>query len=190
MKYEAIVIGTSAGGIDALKTVLINVERPVRVPIVIVQHLSPMYESHLATILTEHTGHFVVEVNEKEILRPGIVYVAPSNYHVLIEIDKTFSLTVDKRVSYARPSIDVLFETASDAYHHQLIGIILTGANRDGAHGLKTLVSKGGFGIVQEPETAYATEMPLAASEYVNEDHILPLNQIGSMINKLLLQKS
>lgn len=189
MKYEAVVIGTSAGGIDALKAVLTRMKKPSRVPIVIVQHLSPKFESHLPAILTEHTGHFVVEVNEKESLKPGIVYVAPPNYHVLIEKDLTFTLTVDKRVSYARPSIDLLFDTASDTFADKLIGVILTGANHDGAEGFKLLIENGGYGIVQDPQMAYATEMPLAASRYAEKNNIKDINKIGTLIDRLLLLK-
>ena len=186
MSYEVVVIGTSAGGIDALKSILEEIKKPISVPIIIVQHLSPRRESCLASILTHATGHFVRDVEEKEIIEKNVVYLAPSNYHILVEKDRTFSLTVDERVSYARPSIDILFETAADAYREHLIGVILTGANHDGARGLEVIKAYGGYTIIQVPETAYASEMPQAAIDRIYPDEVIPLKSIGQRINQLL----
>ncbi len=186
MGYNAVVIGTSAGGIDALKSVLSNIKKPLLLPIVIVQHLSPRHESYLPSILTHFTGHKVKEIEEKEKIHGGIIYIAPPNFHVLVEKNGTLTLTVEKRVSYARPSIDVLFETAADAYRNELIGVILTGANHDGANGLKCIKFYGGYTIVQEPLKAYASEMPRAAIKKSMPDIILPLDEIGAHLNKIM----
>lgn len=186
MRFAAIVIGTSAGGIEALKTVLQKIKHPLKLPIVIVQHLSPRHESYLPSILASVTGHNIKEAEEKERLENGWIYIAPPNFHVLIEKDGTLSLTVDKRVAYARPSIDVLFETAADAYRDKLIGVILTGANHDGASGMKCIKDMGGYTIVQNPETAYASEMPKSALELITPDAILAIEEIGTRIDELM----
>ncbi len=126
-----------------------------------------------------------MEAGEKEELRPGKVYLAPANYHLLVEDDRTLSLSVDERVNFARPSVDVLFETASDAFGSRLVGIILTGANRDGSMGLKKIRQNGGLTLVQAPETAFADGMPRAAIAACAADHILPLDQIGPFLCRL-----
>ena len=186
MPYNAIVIGTSAGGIEALKTILKKISKPLPLPIIIVQHLSPRHESYLPAILSHESGHHVKEVDEKEKLVKGWVYVAPPNYHVIIEKDGTLSLTVEKRVSYARPSIDLLFESAADAYREKLIGVILTGANHDGASGMKCIKDYGGHTVVQEPKGAYAAQMPSSALGKITPDAILDLESIGTYIDRLI----
>ncbi|MBI9012769.1 MAG: chemotaxis protein CheB [Clostridiales bacterium] len=183
--FKAIVIGTSAGGLVAAKELLTILKHPYPLPIIIIQHLSPSHESYLPKLLSE-TGHMVLEVDEKTPIEKGKVYVAPPNYHVLIEKDYTFSLTVEARESYARPSIDVTFETASDAYKHQLIGILLTGANHDGAKGMKRIFVNKGFTIVQDPKTAHAEEMPVSALKLIKPDKILSINEIGHFLNDLV----
>ena len=182
--FKAIVIGTSAGGLVAAKELLTILEYPYPLPIILIQHLSPSHESYLPNLLSE-TGHRVFEVDEKIAIEKGKVYVAPPNYHVLIEKDFTFSLTVEARESYARPSIDVTFETASDAYKHQLIGILLTGANHDGAKGLKRIFENEGYTIIQDPKTSYAEEMPASALRLIKPNKILSLKEIGHFLNDL-----
>lgn len=186
MRFDAIVIGTSAGGIEALKVVLSKIRKPLEVPIVIVQHLSPRHESYLPAILSHETGHRVKEIDEKEMLLKGWIYIAPPNYHAIIEKNGSISLTVEKRVSYARPSIDVLFESAADAYREKLIGVILTGANHDGALGIKCIRDHGGYTVVQSPSNAYAAEMPRSAMEWIEPDAILDLKDIGAHIDMLI----
>lgn len=186
MNYAAIAIGTSAGGIEALKAILKGIDKPLSVPIVIVQHLSPRHESYLPSILAQVTGHNVKEIEEKERLESGWIYIAPPNFHVLVEKDETLSLTVEKRVCYARPSIDVMFETAADAYREKLIGVILTGANHDGALGMKRIKELGGYTIIQNPERAYSSEMPYAALGEIDPDAILDIEEIGAHISTLL----
>ncbi len=113
------------------------------------------------------------------------IYIAPPNYHLLVEADRTFSLSIDEPVNYARPSINVLFETAADVYKTNLVGVILTGANADGSHGLKRIKETGGLSVVQDPSTAEADTMPKAAIAAVDVDYVLPLEEIGKVITML-----
>ncbi|MCX6242696.1 MAG: chemotaxis protein CheB [Bacteroidetes bacterium] len=184
-KYKVIVIGSSAGGLNALKTLLRNLDKGFRIPVIIVQHISPDSENYLIHILNDLNRLKVKEADEKEHLQPGYAYVAPPNYHLLIEPDQTFTLTIDERVNYARPSIDVLFETAAEVFREHLIGIILTGANNDGSHGLKRIKELGGMAIVQDPETAEVDSMPKAAVAACAVDHVLSLEEISAFLNKL-----
>ncbi len=131
----------------------------------------------------------VKQADEKEKILQGSVYFAPPNYHLLVEDDHTFSLTVDPAVNYARPSIDVLFETAASAYGSRLIGVILTGANSDGSLGLKKIKEMGGLTIVQAPESAEVDAMPKAAISAVRPDHVLDLEGVGSLLMDLDRQK-
>lgn len=159
----AVVIGASAGALEALSTLLPALPKQYRLPIIVVVHLPEGKESLLATLLQAKCALRVKEADDKETIEGGTVYIAPPNYHLLIESGRYFSLSVDEPVAYSRPSIDVLFESAADAYGNELIGIILTGANDDGAQGLKAITDEGGTALVQTPESAYASHMPQAA---------------------------
>ncbi len=184
-RYEAVVIGSSAGGLNALKTIFKSLDRSFRIPFIIVQHISPDSENYLIQILNDLNRLNVKEADEKEVPRRGMAYLAPPNYHLLVEPDRSFTLTVDERVNYARPSIDVLFETAAEAYRDALIGIILTGANNDGSKGLKKIKEFGGVTIVQDPENAEVDSMPKAAIRTAKVDHILTLEGIAAFLNDL-----
>ena len=185
MKFEAVVIGSSAGGMEALRRVLSTLPEKFELPIIVVQHLNPNSESYLAEYLSRYCCFKVKEVEEKERVKKGWIYISPPNYHTLIEKDGSFTLTVEERVSYARPSIDVLFETAADAFGERLIGIILTGANSDGSYGLMKIKKNGGIAIVQDPDTAEVDMMPRAALERVTADYVLNLEDIGQMLINL-----
>ncbi len=185
MIYKAIVIGSSAGGLNALRTLLTMLESNFKIPIIIVQHTSPNSDNYITTYLNNLCNLNVKEADEKERITPGNIYFAPPNFHLLVEENFTFSLSIDERVNFARPSIDVLFDTASYTYKKQLIGIILTGANHDGAMGLKKIKQAGGLTIVQDPKTAESKNMPLSAIQATNVDHILSLNDIGHLLNAL-----
>ncbi len=189
-KYKAIVIGVSAGGFKALKTILSNLPSDFALSVIIVLHRHSDSDNHLERSLNDICKIRVKQANEKEGVKDGVVYVAPPNYHLLIEDDKTFSLSVEGAVNYARPSIDVLFESAAYAYGSELIGIVLTGSNKDGSQGLKRIKETGGLTIVQSPETADFSDMPRAAIAAVELDHILPLNQIGPFLRKLKIRKN
>lgn len=183
-KYLAVVIGSSAGGLNALKTIFRKLDDDFHLPVIIVQHISPDSENYLIHILNELKKLKVKEADEKEIPMNGIAYIAPPNYHLLLEPDRLFTLTVDERVNYARPSIDVLFETAAEAYKENLIGIILTGANNDGSKGLKKIKEFGGLTIVQDPDTAEVDSMPRAALQTTHVDMILSLEEISAFLNE------
>jgi two-component system chemotaxis response regulator CheB len=188
--YRAIVIGSSTGGLDALRIILEVLPKNFAVPVLVAQHISPHSDNYLATFLDHICQVSVKEAEEKEKAIPGHVYLAPPNYHLLVEIDGSMSLSVEARVSYARPSIDVLFESAAEAYNRSLIGIILTGANSDGSKGLKRIKECQGLTIVQDPNTAQAEAMPRAAISATNVDYITPLIEIGPLLNKIIIGKS
>ena len=185
LNFEAVVIGTSAGGVNALQVILKSLPRNFALSVIIVQHLHPNSDDYSARILNDSCKMTVKQANEKEKIEPGVVYTAPPNYHLLVEEDKTFSLSIAEREKYARPSIDILFETAADVYGAELIGIILTGANNDGSQGLKRIKEKGGLTIVQDPETAEVDSMPRDAIATTKVDYILPLEQIGPHLRKM-----
>ena len=147
-RYEAIVMGTSAGGLNALSTVLPMLPGDFPLAIVVVQHVHRDSGNFFVEYLHEKCQLRVKEAEEKESIQPGVVYIAPANYHLLIEHNRTFALTIDEKVNYSRPSIDVLFDAAAQVYGSRLIGIVLTGANADGAKGLKTIKAHGGLAIV------------------------------------------
>ena len=184
MDYEAIVIGTSAGGLNALQKILGPLPADFPLPILVVQHRLPAADDFLTFSLNESCALSVKEAEEKELIKPGFIYIAPANYHLLVEGDKTLSLTIDAKVCYARPSIDVLFETAAEAYLSALVGIILTGANNDGTAGLKKIKEKGGLTIAQDPATAESDVMPLSAIRENVVDKILSLAEIASFLSQ------
>ena len=185
MKPKAIVIGSSAGGLQALKTIFSLLESDFSIPIIVVQHISPHSDNYITTYLNRICNIKVKEANEKELIEDGTIYFAPPNFHLLIEDNFTFSLSTEERVNFARPSIDVLFETAAFAYGKNLAGIILTGANNDGAAGLNTIKKYGGLTIVQDPKTAEVDTMPSSAIKISKVDYILSLGGIGKLLTKL-----
>lgn len=185
VKYKAVVVGSSAGGLNALKNLIRNLDKDFSIPVIIVQHISPDSENYLVHILNDLKRLKVKEADEKEVAAEGHAYVAPPNYHLLVEPDGSFTLTVDERVNYARPSIDVLFETAAETFRDKLIGIILTGANNDGSRGLKKIKDMGGMAIVQDPSTAEVDSMPRAAIQACRVDHVLSIEEIAAFLNKL-----
>ena len=182
---EAVVIGASAGGFEALLAILKGLPATYPMPLVAVLHLPDNHESRLAELFGYRLSLQVREARDKESLAPGMLYFAPSGYHLLIENDHSFSLSCEERVSYARPSIDVLFDSAADAYGKSLAGILLTGANYDGAAGLAGMRGAGALTIVQDPSTAEVATMPEAAIRRMTPDLILPLAQIHSVLRQL-----
>ncbi|MEH2165274.1 MAG: chemotaxis protein CheB [Nostoc sp.] len=184
MSFQIVVIGTSLGGLSALKIVLGNLPSDFHVPIAIVQHRHKESSKTLQDLLQESTLLKIQEVEDKDEILPGHIYIAPADYHLLVEPGH-FALSTDEPVSYARPSIDVLFESAADVYTEQVIGVILTGANQDGVQGLKKIKARGGITIVQEPATAESDIMPEAAISAITVDWILTLSNIASQMVKL-----
>ena len=187
MAPEAIAIGCSAGGLTALERLLAQLDPRLPQPLLVCCHTGSATVELMCELLARHTRLRVTEARERELPQAGTVHVAPSGYHLLIEHDRRFALSVDPRVSYARPSIDVLFDSAAEAYRDALVGVVLTGANSDGAQGLATIRGHGGIAIVQEPGDAESPTMPQAALERAGADHCLPLADIPSLLNRLCL---
>ncbi len=183
-KFELVVIGCSMGGMHALQVIFSVLPKDFPVPIAVVQHRYRTSNEGLPEFLRRRTQLQVVDTTDKEWIRPGTVYLAPANYHLLVERGE-LSLSVDEAVAYSRPSIDVLFESSADAYGAGVIGVILTGANADGARGVARIKSRGGFVIAQDPETAESPAMPRAAIEAARVDRILPLDRIGPFLVEL-----
>ena len=185
MAFELLVIGTSLGGFSALKVLLGGLAQPFPLAIAIVQHRHKDSSPSMEVSIQQYTPLPVHEAEDKDELLPGHVYLAPADYHLLVERDY-LTLSVDEPVCFARPSIDVLFESAADAYAERAIGIILTGANRDGTNGLARLKARGGLAIVQDPATADTGMMPQAAIATTRVDAILPLPDIAPYLVNLL----
>lgn len=178
MSFEIVVVGASTGGLKALQSLLSGLPAEFSLPIVIVQHRRNDSESGLCEYLGRFSSLPVCEPDDKEPLLSGHVYLAPRDYHLLIE-GGCFALSTLPPVRFARPSIDVLFETAADAFGSKTIGVVLTGANSDGARGAAAIKSCGGLLLVQEPDSAECRDLPAAAIAQATPDWILPLNQIA-----------
>ena len=184
MAFEIVVIGASYGGLSALQTILSELSPELCLPVVIVQHRKKDGDDGLCEYLKKRSPLPLSEPNDKDNVEPGRVYLAPRDYHLLIE-ESHFALSTESPVAFARPSIDVLFESAADVYHERAIGVILTGANRDGASGLAKIKALGGIAVVQEPESAESRVMPDAAISAAKVDRILPLAGIAPFLNEL-----
>lgn len=180
------VIGVSAGGMKALSILLSGLEPDFQIPLAIVQHRLASPDNFLITYLDNRCRLTVKEAEEKEKIREGHVYIAPADYHLLIEKDRTISLSVDDPVCFSRPSIDVLFDTAAAAYKEKLIGLILTGANSDGSEGVKQIKAAGGLIIAQNPQNASSAVMPQSAIDTGCVDFILELEEIPHFLEDLL----
>jgi two-component system chemotaxis response regulator CheB len=154
-------------------------------PVIIAQHLHPLQDGAAIIHYAGGSALTVKDADEKESVRVGFVYFAPPNYHLLVEDDRTFSLSIDAKVHFTRPSVDVLFESAADAYGAGLIGIVLSGANQDGAAGLLYIKQRGGLTIAQDPQDADVGYMPKSAIEIANPDHILPADAICKLLVEL-----
>ncbi|MEB2325560.1 MAG: chemotaxis protein CheB [Pseudomonas sp.] len=182
---EAVVIGTSAGGLAALSVLVAGLEATFRLPLLVVQHIPSGVPTQLAEIFQRKTDLHVKEADEKERVRGGTLYFAAPGYHLLVEQDTSLSLSQDDSVHFSRPSIDVLFESAADAWGERVAGILLTGANEDGAAGLEAIHRAGGLTIVQDPGEAEVDSMPRAALQRFAPDYILPLRDIHRLLREL-----
>ncbi len=182
---QAVVIGASAGALDALSVILPALPRDYSLPIIIVVHLPPDKNSVLAALFGDKCAMPVVEAADKEAVCAGTIYFAPPGYHLLIETDKTLSLSSDQPVFFSRPSVDVLFESAADAYGAALISVVLTGANQDGANGMKSVIASGGRGLIQRPGGAFATAMPEAAIALCPTAHVLSVAEIALYLRSI-----
>lgn len=181
--FKAIVIGTSFGGHEALKLILPQFEKGFPLPVIIVLHIGDHNNDSFINHLDEVCKLVVKEAEGNEPILPGTVYFAPPNYHLLVEDNFTFSLSTDEKLNFSRPSIDILFESAAWVYKKELIGVVLTGANSDGAEGLKIIKDLGGKTICQNPCSAMAPAMPSAAIKIAGPDIRL---ELGNIANKLI----
>jgi two-component system, chemotaxis family, protein-glutamate methylesterase/glutaminase len=182
---DAVVIGASAGGVTAIITLLEALPADFSAAVVIVLHLPPERSSALVKILARRCALRVKDAEDKETIVPGTVYLAPPDYHVMIEPELTLSLSQDEPEHFSRPSIDVLFESAALAYRDRLLGIVLTGASADGAEGLKTVRQMGGDAWVQDPAEAFARVMPDSAIARARTDRIMPVAKIAAKLAHL-----
>ena len=200
-RIDAVVIGASAGGVEALSVLLPALPATLRPAILIVQHLPRERASLLADIFAAKCARPVREAEDKEPVQPGAVYFAPPDYHLLVDrigdsqaqgrgrksapIAAQIALSADEAVNFSRPSIDVLFESAADVYGDRLLGIILTGANHDGAAGLAAVGQAAGVTVAQQPDTAQNSMMPMAAIKQSPVDYVLTLDQIADLLRTL-----
>ena len=183
MAFEIVVVGTSFGGLAALQVVLPALARNFPLPVVVVQHRGKDSDN-LCEFLQRHSALPLTEPNDKEAIVPGRIYLAPRDYHLLVEREG-FALSTEAPVGYARPSVNVLFESAADVYQERVVGVVLTGANADGARGLAKIKAYGGLCVVEDPAGAASSGMPRAALAATPVDAILPLPEIAPFLNQL-----
>jgi len=183
--FKAVVVGASAGGVEALLRVYASLPLRFSLPVITVLHLPDGRHSQLAEVFERRLMRPVREAADKAVIEPGMFYFAGPSYHLSVERNLSFSLSQEERVHYSRPAIDFLFSSAADAYAEALVGVLLTGANEDGAKGLATIKRAGGLTIVQDPAEAQVAVMPAAAIARCTPDHILPLHGIGVLLAEL-----
>lgn len=188
-QFKAVVIGVSTGGVSALKLLLGALPADYPLPLLVVAHITPDADDGLAVLLNTLCAIRVKEADELEAIRPGSVYLAPANYHLLLERGGTLTLSIDPPVNFARPSVDVLFESAAEAYGPALIGIVLTGAGSDGSAGLLKIHRQGGLTIVQDPADAEMDAMPKSALQLLKADHVVRLREIPGLLLRLAPRK-
>lgn len=184
-RYRLVVVGASLGGLDALRTLLAALPADFPLPVAIVQHVAEDAPGMLAGMLGKAARLPVFEPEDKDPIEEGHVYIAPPGYHLLVERDGTFALSADAPELFARPSIDVLFESAAEAFGPAVIGVTLTASSTDGAQGLAAIKRRGGLAIVQTPESAESPILPRAALAATRVDHVVPLREIGPLLARL-----
>ncbi|MCE0460628.1 MULTISPECIES: chemotaxis protein CheB [Pseudomonas] len=181
-RVEAIVVGASAGGVEALLKVFGQLRKRFGIPVLVVLHLPDERDSQLATVFGHRLAIPVEEARDKQDIQPGTLYFATPGYHLSVEADRSLSLSLEDPVHHSRPSIDVLFESAADVYGPNLLAVLLTGANDDGARGLARVKALGGITVVQDPDEAQVSTMPEAALALHEPDHILTLQGISHLL--------
>lgn len=182
-RCRALIIGGSAGSLEVLLKVFPNINVTIPFPIIIVVHRKHGADSLLPVLLSTRTNLKVKEVDEKEKIMPGIVYIAPSDYHLLVEQDETFSLDYSEKINYSRPAIDATFQTAAEVYKTNLVCMLLSGSNSDGVNGLKSVKAWGGTTIIQDLQSAQVAYMPEQAKIHVKIDWELPIEDMAEFIN-------
>lgn len=171
--HKTLVIGGSAGSLTHVLQLLPYLTKDLNIAVVIVFHRRETEDTSLVDVLSKRSVLRVKEADEKEIIQPGVIYIAPTNYHLLIEKDNTFSLDYSEKVNYCRPSIDVTFESAADALQHSVVALLLSGANDDGTKGSIAIKEAGGIVVIQDPATAEVSYMPQYALDHVKADLVL-----------------
>ena len=184
-QFKAVVIGASTGGVSALKIILGALPADFPIPVLVTTHISPDSGDGLAVLLNTLSVIRVKEADDQETISPGTVYLAPANYHLLAERGGNLALSIDPPVNFARPSVDVLFESAAQVYGPALIGVILTGAGSDGSKGLLKIKNSGGLTIVQDPADAEMDSMPRSALQLLKADHVVRLMEIPALLMTL-----
>ena len=185
-RYRALIIGGSAGSFQVIVHILSNLPKNFPLPIFLSLHRLKHIRNGFVEALSIKSNIKVVEPYDKELPKPGVAYLAPANYHMLIDIDRRLTLSVTRQVNHSRPSIDLSFQTAADAYRDKLVGVILSGANKDGALGLKKVKENGGYTVVQDPKDSQIITMPTAAMSYIEPNNVLTVKEISKLINKLV----
>ncbi|HET9424180.1 MAG TPA: chemotaxis protein CheB [Gemmatimonadaceae bacterium] len=184
--YEIAVVGTSWGGLAALRELVAALPAELKMPVVLIQHRHRMSDGALSGLLQDRTKLRVCEVEDKTPIEGGSVYIAPADYHLLIE-PGYFTLSVEEPIRYSRPSIDLTFSSAADVFGAKTIGAVLTGANADGSEGLRRIAERGGLALVQEPATAESPTMPSAALKAVPSARVLTIREIGKLIGEMAM---
>jgi two-component system chemotaxis response regulator CheB len=182
---ELLIIGGSAGGLDVLLEVLPNLKNPISFPVVIVLHRKNTQEETLTALMSMKATLPVKEIEDKEPIQESVIYIAPADYHLLIEKSRHFALDYSEKINFSRPSIDVAFESAADVYGASLVCIILSGGNTDGTEGARIIKEKGGVVVAQQPETAVVPFMPDFMIKHVQPQHVLNIRQLIQFINSL-----
>ncbi len=183
--YKLVVIGGSAGSLKVLSKILNAIPSDFSLPIVLCCHRLKHVRSGFVEALALKSAKEVIEPEDKEMIKKGMVYLAPANYHLSLEVGKTIALSTEEMINNSRPSIDITLESAAFAYTDKLIGILLTGANKDGAMGMKKIKDKGGLTIVQEPSECFIDTMPKAALSVTPIDYVLRTDQIIEFLKQL-----
>jgi two-component system chemotaxis response regulator CheB len=182
---KLLVIGGSAGSIEVIIKILEKLNNNLSIAIVIIIHRKKTSDASLTQLFNNRSTILVTEADEKEPIVPGRIYLAPADYHLLIENDYTISLDTSEKVQFSRPSIDVTFESAADVYGESLAALLLSGANSDGAQGLLTIANSGGITIVQNPASAEVDFMPKAAIFKTVVDYIIETNDLPGLVNDM-----
>jgi two-component system chemotaxis response regulator CheB len=189
-RVDAVVIGTSAGGVEALGQLLPALPATLRVPVFIVVHLPRERPSLLAEIFQPRCAASIREADDKDRVQPGVVYFAPPDYHMLVDVGPQVALSADEPVNFSRPSVDALFESAADVYGARLLAVLLTGASSDGAAGIEAVQRAGGLTMVQRPDETQVPTMVESALARIRPDWQLTLSEIGAAIGALKTEES
>lgn len=187
-QYRLVVIGASAGGLDVCLSLLSDLSADFQFPIILAQHVCPNSKSHLAEILSNTTTLSVKDAEDKMPINSGCVYISPPGYHTQVEFNHTISLSADDPVNFSKPSIDVLFNSAAEIYQQSLIGVLLTGANSDGAKGLLSIQEHGGLVMTQDPTTALSPIMPVSGIKLTQTKNVYSPSRISLELNKLSIR--